>query len=116
MNKDEQIASLQRELQAAKQDSELLRNKLANAEEWIVKQQDALKRSNASITQHMSEKLAMNEKINALLAHCPDPECHTCAKIACPKGHPFHFHHDGCPVCGDEDDAAIKAAQAGRAG
>lgn len=42
-----EIERLQRELQAAKQDGELLRKKLENAEEWIVKQQDAAKAVNS---------------------------------------------------------------------
>lgn len=39
------------------------------------------------------------EKIDKLLAHCPDAECMECAKIICPVAEPLHFHHDGCPAC-----------------
>lgn len=38
-------------------------------------------------------------KLDALLAHCPEGECPTCAEIICPHKDTLHFHHDGCPSC-----------------
>jgi len=43
----------------------------------------------------------LTEQVDALLKHCPHVECATCSEIICPHGHAFHFHHDGCPACGD---------------
>lgn len=43
------------------------------------------------------------EKIDALLAHCPDGECPVCAKIICPYQCDMHFHHDGCPACAEHE-------------
>lgn len=40
-------------------------------------------------------------KMDKLLAHCPDMECHVCASIICPQGCGMHFHHDGCPACAE---------------
>lgn len=40
-------------------------------------------------------------KLDKLLAHCPIGECGECAKIICPYGDDFHFHHDGCPTCAE---------------
>ncbi len=42
-------------------------------------------------------------KLDALLNHCDDGECATCAQIICPHGDGMHFHHDGCPTCAQED-------------
>lgn len=39
------------------------------------------------------------QRLNAALAECDDPECGICAQIMCPVGDPMHFHHDGCPSC-----------------
>lgn len=36
-------------------------------------------------------------------AGCYSDECTQCGAIVCPHGEPLHFHHDGCPVCEDED-------------
>lgn len=38
-------------------------------------------------------------EVDALLAQCPDDECHVCGGIVCPYCEPLHFHHDGCPAC-----------------
>lgn len=43
----------------------------------------------------------LNDKIDKLLNHCPDPECWECGKIICPYGGEMHFHHDGCPTCAE---------------
>jgi hypothetical protein len=48
-----------------------------------------------------AELTALHEKIEALLDHCPDGECTTCARIICPHKDPLHFHHDGCPACAE---------------
>lgn len=50
---------------------------------------------------HDLEQVAREKmtQIDALLAHCPDPECLTCGAIICPHHEPLHFHHDGCPAC-----------------
>ena len=47
----------------------------------------------------MAQLIEAREKMDRLLAHCPDAECHTCGEIVCPHGEPLHFHHDGCPAC-----------------
>jgi hypothetical protein len=31
---------------------------------------------------------------------CPDMECMMCAMRDCPDNEPLHYHHDGCPCCG----------------
>lgn len=54
------------------------------------------------------------QRIDALLAHCPDAECAACAKIICPSECAFHFHHDGCPAC--EQDSARSTAGDGSLG
>lgn len=41
----------------------------------------------------------LEEQVQRLLDHCPDPECKVCGEIMCPYGEPLHFHHDGCPAC-----------------
>lgn len=41
----------------------------------------------------------VDERIQALIEHCPDAECVVCGEIMCPHGEPLHFHHDGCPAC-----------------
>lgn len=43
------------------------------------------------------------KKLDAMLAHCDDPECSTCATIICPHQCAMHFHHDGCPACAETD-------------
>jgi hypothetical protein len=45
----------------------------------------------------------MHAQIDALLAHCPDGECPTCASIVCPHKCDMHFHHDGCPACAEHE-------------
>jgi hypothetical protein len=45
------------------------------------------------------------EKLDALLAHCPDAECPTCSAIICPHKCELHFHHDGCPACAEKGDS-----------
>lgn len=47
---------------------------------------------------HRDLRLA-ERAVQAALDACPEPECSTCAQIACPDGDPLHFHHDGCPSC-----------------
>jgi len=42
-------------------------------------------------------------RVDALLKHCPDSECYTCAEAVCPYGERLHFHHDGCPACFEAD-------------
>jgi len=51
---------------------------------------------------------------DALLNHCDkdNGECGECGRIICPHKDPMHFHHDGCPSCSDEDDAALAASVA----
>lgn len=46
----------------------------------------------------------LEEMIDKLLNHCPNSECMDCSKIVCPHGEPFHFHHDGCPACAEDDN------------
>lgn len=46
----------------------------------------------------------LHGKVDALLQHCPDPECSACAAIVCPHGEPLHFHHDGCPACAEHTE------------
>ena len=41
----------------------------------------------------------LQKALDALLAHCEDPECAKCGAAICPHSEPFHFHHDGCPAC-----------------
>ncbi len=59
------------------------------------------------------ENEACAKKLDALLNHCPYPECNECAKIICPFGNSLHFHHDGCPACAEmaveQKAAAIRA-------
>lgn len=45
----------------------------------------------------------MRRQLDALLNHCEDGECTTCAQIICPVGDGMHFHHDGCPGCADAE-------------
>lgn len=54
--------------------------------------QDRLAAKNAEIEM-------LRGRIDKLLAHCDDPECHECGAIICPHGDELHFHHDGCPSC-----------------
>jgi len=44
--------------------------------------------------------------VDALINHCDKDsgECHVCSQIVCPHKDPFHFHHDGCPSCSQEED------------
>ena len=44
------------------------------------------------------------KKLDAMLEHCADAECTTCATIICPHQDAMHFHHDGCPSCADEEN------------
>lgn len=44
------------------------------------------------------------ERLQRALAECEDPECEICGRIVCPYGEPLHFHHDGCPMCSQEDE------------
>lgn len=46
-------------------------------------------------------------QLDALLAHCPDPECGICAEIICPHKSAWHFHHDGCPACAEVDAVSV---------
>jgi hypothetical protein len=46
----------------------------------------------------------LEAQVDALLAHCPDGECPTCATIVCPHKCDMHFHHDGCPACAEYED------------
>ena len=41
------------------------------------------------------------DMIDPLLSHCEKGECEECARIVCPDKCALHFHHDGCPVCGN---------------
>jgi hypothetical protein len=45
-----------------------------------------------------------HEHVDALLNHCEDPECGECGVIICPHRDSFHFHHDGCPACAENED------------
>lgn len=45
----------------------------------------------------------MRRELDALLNHCEDGECVTCAAIICPVGDGMHFHHDGCPGCAEAE-------------
>jgi len=45
----------------------------------------------------------MRRQLDALLNHCEDGECVTCAAIICPVGDGMHFHHDGCPGCAEAE-------------
>lgn len=38
---------------------------------------------------------------NAILNQCEDMECPECSKIICSFECPYHFHHDGCPMCSE---------------
>lgn len=71
----------------------------------IADQAAALLRSQAA------EIEALKATVDKLLAHCPDMECTECGAAVCPNGEPLHFHHDGCPQCDAEADAAIDAAR-----
>lgn len=50
-----------------------------------------------------------SKRIDALLAHCEDAECHVCSCIICPHQHPLHFHHDGCPACAEAEEPSREA-------
>lgn len=50
-----------------------------------------------------AENAALHEKLDKLLAHCPDGECAECSKIICPHECELHFHHDGCPACAEHE-------------
>lgn len=54
------------------------------------------RRANQGLTAQLIEA---HGKMDRLLAHCPDAECHVCGEVICPRGEPLHFHHDGCPAC-----------------
>jgi hypothetical protein len=60
-----------------------------------------LERAYAEEQEHVLKLIA---QIDALLAHCPDAECSTCAEIICPHKDEMHFHHDGCPSCAMADE------------
>jgi hypothetical protein len=34
--------------------------------------------------------------------------CEACAKVFCPHGERLHFHHDGCPACGDDEPESAR--------
>lgn len=52
----------------------------------------------------LKRQISVDEKkLDALLNHCEDGECHVCSQIICPKGDAFHFHHDGCPSCAQDE-------------
>lgn len=44
-----------------------------------------------------------SEEVDALLLKCPDAECSLCGEIVCPHGSSWHFHHDGCPACAENE-------------
>lgn len=48
---------------------------------------------------HLSAKQcdAADEMINQ--CELDNGECGICSSLCCPHGEPFHFHHDGCPAC-----------------
>ncbi|MGE6564409.1 hypothetical protein ACQKF2_16765 [Pseudomonas hunanensis] len=66
----------------------------------------------AAENEALRKKVADDERnLDALLAHCDDSECPTCAQIICPHGGAMHFHHDGCPSCAAHEEAMAKEAQ-----
>ncbi len=84
-----------------------------NAEQWIKKQQAALVASCKEKGELLERIATMGKQLDALLEHCPDAECSTCATIICPHGEPFHFHHDGWPACAEDprdDDSTYAPA------
>lgn len=50
------------------------------------------------------ELATLHARIAALLDHCPDAECATCAAIICPHDCGLHYHHDGCPACAEHEE------------
>lgn len=44
---------------------------------------------------------SMEPKMDALLNHCQEGECHVCSEIICQHDCGMHFHHDGCPACAE---------------
>jgi hypothetical protein len=63
--------------------------------------------SQAALANCEAERATLEGQVNALLNHCPDAECDTCATIICPHKDRMHFHHDGCPSCAQIDDTPI---------
>lgn len=53
----------------------------------------------AEVEKLEAENAELYQKLDALLAHCPNNECGTCGSIICDHKDPMHFHHDGCPSC-----------------
>lgn len=52
-------------------------------------------RSCSDTTRDSSEQTATHPSYN----NCADDECTICAERDCPYKEPFHYHHDGCPAC-----------------
>lgn len=47
-----------------------------------------------------------SEVVDQMINQCEldNGECGICARICCPHGEPFHFHHDGCPACCHDEE------------
>lgn len=67
----------------------------------VVAERDQLKSENAALLLRIASD---EKKLDALLNHCGEGECHTCGEIICPHGDGMHFHHDGCPACAVADE------------
>jgi hypothetical protein len=59
---------------------------------------------------HMPLKHALTlgdvEAADKFVNECPleHGECSMCGILCCPHSDPFHFHHDGCPSCSEDED------------
>lgn len=80
-------------------------NRVSFASDERGKQIDQLKAENEALRKQVGDD---ERKLDALLAHCDDGECPTCAQIICPHGGAMHFHHDGCPTCAAHEEAMAK--------
>lgn len=79
-------------------------------QEEIRQERDQLKAENEALRKQVADD---ERKLDALLAHCDDGECPTCAQIICPHGGAMHFHHDGCPTCAAHEETMAKEASHG---
>lgn len=65
---------------------------------WLREHSSGVYRPAAEAAARIEE---LSAQVDALLQHCPDPECGTCGAAICPHDEPMHFHHDGCPACAE---------------
>lgn len=107
------VLALLAEIERLDRESQNLSNQLGHCDRdrrVFRAERDQLKAENEALRKQVADD---ERKLDALLAHCDDGECPTCAQIICPHGGVMHFHHDGCPSCAEHEAAMAKEASRG---